>query len=117
MTDDAIRKALPLKPAHFHILLSLADGPIHAYGVRSEVEKRTQGQIVLPAGTLYETFQRMERDGWVAETEAPRNLEKPVNSRWRFFKATKLGSRVLAAEVARLEADLAVARQKLPSVR
>ena len=115
--EELVQKALPLKPAHFHILLSLADGPVHAYGVRAEVEERTGGQILLPAGTLYETFQRMERDGWVEETAPPKSLDKPANPRWRFFRPTKLGHRVLAAEISRLEADLAVAREKIPSAR
>lgn len=110
-----VQKALPLKAAHFHILLSLADAPVHAYGVRAEVEERTAGQILLPAGTLYETFQRMERDGWVEETDPPPSLEKPANPRWRFFRATTLGKQVLKAEIARMEADLAAAREKIPS--
>ena len=115
--DNIVLKALPLKAAHFHILLSLADGPVHAYGVRAEVEERTGGQILLPAGTLYETFQRMERDGWVEETKPPRSLQKTANPRWRFFRTTRLGRRVLTAEIARLEADLAVAREKIPAPR
>jgi DNA-binding PadR family transcriptional regulator len=111
--DETIQKALPLKAAHFHILLSLADGPVHAYGVRAEIEARTDGHIVLAAGTLYETFQRMERDGWVEETGAPEELEGPVNSRWRFFRTTPLGRQLLEAEIVRLEGDLAAARKKI----
>lgn len=112
-SDDQLQKAIPLKAAHFHILLSLADGPVHAYGVRNEIEERTEGRIVLAAGTLYETFQRMERDGWVEETDPPSDLEGPVSSRWRFFRTTPLGRRVLEAEISRLEADLAAARKKI----
>ena len=33
---------LPLKPAHFHILLSLAARATHGYGVRQAVEERTR---------------------------------------------------------------------------
>jgi DNA-binding PadR family transcriptional regulator len=114
MSDEArVQRALPLKPSHFHILLSLVDGPVHAYGVRHEVEARTNGRIVLPAGTLYETFQRMERDGWVEESEPPEELEQQASSRWRFFQATPLGRCILEAEVGRLEADLAAAREKV----
>ncbi len=111
--DPRIETALPLKPAHFHILLSLVRGPTHAYGVRHQVEERTEGRILLPAGTLYETFQRMERDGWVEETDPPKDREGPVSSRWRFYRATSFGRRVLEAEIARLESDLAVARKSI----
>lgn len=104
---------LPLKPAHFHILLTLAEAPTHGYGVRQVVEERTGGQIVLAAGTLYETLQRLERDGLVVETETPAEERERASSRWRFYAATPLGREVLAGEVVRLEADLAAARASL----
>ena len=62
---------LPLKPAYFHILLSVVTSAAHGYGIRQAVEERTKGRIVLAAGTLYETLQRLTRDGLVEETEAP----------------------------------------------
>jgi len=117
MRRDEIEGALPLKPAHFHILLSMAGGPVHAYGVRHEVEERTDGRILLPAGTLYETVQRMEKAGWVEEVEAPDDPEGPVSSRWRFYQATVLGREILEAEVGRLEADISAAREKMAPAR
>ena len=75
---------LPLKPVHFHILLSLAAQATHGYGVRQQVEERTAGRIVLAAGTLYETLQRLARDGLVEETETPRSpTDNDNNSRER----------------------------------
>lgn len=106
---------LPLKPAHFHILLSVTAGPAHGYGIRREVDERTGGRILLAAGTLYETLQRLERDGLIAETQAPRDTREEASSRWRFYRATPLGRRVLVAEVDRLESDVAVARATLPA--
>ncbi len=111
-----IERFVPLKPAHFHILLTLAEHPAHGYGVRQEVEKRTDGRIVLAAGTLYETLQRLERDGLVEETDVPAALAKRASSRWRFYQATPFGKAVLLTEVARLEADVAAARAKLPAL-
>lgn len=106
---------LPLKPAHFHILLSAAGGPVHGYGIRRDVEERTGGRIVLAAGTLYETLQRLEARGLIEETEVPAESEAEASTRWRFYRATSLGRRVLSAEVARLEADVAAARAMLPA--
>jgi DNA-binding PadR family transcriptional regulator len=104
---------LPLKPAHFHILLSLDRHPAHGYGVRQEIDRRTQGSIVLAAGTLYETLQRLQRDGLVTETDPPPESTERASSRWRFYVATPLGREVLRREVARLEADLAAAKAAL----
>jgi len=111
--DRDVQNALPLKPAHFHILLSLAPGPMHAYGVRHDVEQRTNGRIVLAAGTLYETFQRMESKAWVEETKPPTDPDGPVSSRWRFYQITDFGRKILEAEVERLETDLAAARRTI----
>jgi DNA-binding PadR family transcriptional regulator len=108
-----IHKLLPLKPNHFHILLSCARGAVHGYGIRRDVEERTAGAIVLSAGTLYETLQRLEGRGLIAETEAPENRAEEASSRWRFYRATELGSRVLEAELERLEADVRAARAEL----
>jgi DNA-binding PadR family transcriptional regulator len=107
---------LPLKATHFHILLSLVERPMHGYGVRQEVEERTSGRIVLAAGTLYETLQRLERDGLVEETDTPAAAEERASSRWRFYRATALGKRVLSLEVSRLEGDVAAARETLVSI-
>lgn len=106
----------PLRASHFHILLTLVDGPVHGYRVRREVEARTGGAIVLAAGTLYETLGRLERDGLIAETSAPELPDGEANARWRFYELTPLGRAQLTHEVARLEADVRIARAKVPPV-
>jgi DNA-binding PadR family transcriptional regulator len=108
-----IERFLPLKPAYFHILLCLAEKPAHGYGVRQEIEERTGGRIVLAAGTLYEALQRLERDTLVEETDAPPAAAARASSRWRFYRATRLGRAVVRAEVERLEADVSAARAAL----
>lgn len=113
---DPVDRFVPLKPAWFHILLSLAAQPMHGYGVRQEVEERTGGKLLLAAGTLYETLQRLERDGLVEETAVPDDQADRASSRWRFYTATALGRSVLRAEVSRLEADVRAARAALPAL-
>ncbi len=111
MTNPSLDKLLPLTPATFHILLSLAEGVKHGYAVKREVETRTQGIVRLGAGTLYEAIQRLDRQGLIAEAEAPRDASEP-NSRWRFYQTTKHGRQVLKAELDRLEADVKYARAR-----
>jgi DNA-binding PadR family transcriptional regulator len=114
MIDDAAARHLPLRAHHFHILLSLTRGPAHGYGMRREIEERTGGLLVLAAGTLYETLGRLERDGLIRETAAPD--EADAGTRWRFYEATPLGHEVLRSEIERLEADLRVARARVPAL-
>ena len=105
---------LPLRTVHFHVLLSLVEAPSHGYGIRRVVDERTEGRIVLAAGTLYETLQRLERDGLISETPRPKDAED-ASSRWRFYALAPLGREVLALELRRLESDVAIARAQLAS--
>lgn len=105
---------LPLSAAHFHILLTLAEGACHGYAIKRRVEERTDGRVRLAAGSLYEGIQRLVRNGLLAETDAPDDGQAPASSRWRFYGMTPFGRDVLAAELARLEADLAWARDNVP---
>lgn len=108
--DPRLDRLLPLSAAHFHVLLSLIDGPLHGYGIKRLVETRTDGTIRLAAGTLYEGIQRLEKHGLLEEAEAP---EDAGSSRWRFYGITPLGQAALRAELKRLEADVALARAKV----
>ena len=49
---------LPLTPAVFNILLALADGDKHGYGIMLEVEVNTKGQVLMGPGTLYGSIKR-----------------------------------------------------------
>ena len=104
---------LPLSAAHFHMLLSLTDGARHGYGVKHEVEDRTDRRIRLAAGSLYEGIQRLQANGLIEEAEAPADPETRKSSRQRFYGITAMGREVLRAELNRLEADLAIARARV----
>jgi DNA-binding PadR family transcriptional regulator len=108
------RDFLPLTPATFHILATIATGPLHGYAIKREVEERTNGVVRLGAGTLYTGIQRMEREGLLLESAPPEESSKDAGSRWRFYEITDLGREVLDLEVARLERDLGLVRSRIP---
>ena len=60
---------LPLTPAVFNILLALADGEKHGYGIMLEVEANTQGQVIMGPGTLYGSIKRMLQAGLIEESD------------------------------------------------
>ena len=110
LTDHAeIRKKLPLLPAVFHIMLALADGEKHGYGIKREVEFRTGGIVSLGPGTLYGTLQRMLADEFIEECGERPDAE---GERRRYYRLTDLGRRLAAAEAGRLESLVQVARAK-----
>ena len=61
---------LPLAPATFHILLSLAEGERHGYALKREIAKRTDGKVTLGAGVLYGTIAKMLAQGLIEESAA-----------------------------------------------
>ena len=94
---------------HLHILLALADGDRHGYGIKQEVERHTEGGVRLGPGTLYEALQRLEHTGLITEVDAPeQDDERPR----RFYRLTKPGWSVLRDEVDRLQRLLEHAQTK-----
>jgi DNA-binding PadR family transcriptional regulator len=112
MTTHDPRSYLPLTPVSLHILLTLEDGVEHGYAIKRIVEERTHGIVRLGAGTLYHAIGSLAKRRLVAECPPP-SPDAAGSSRWRFYQITPLGRRVLKAEVARLEADVALARATL----
>jgi DNA-binding PadR family transcriptional regulator len=102
---------LPLTPALFHILLTLADGERHGYSIMQEVAAQTDGQIKMGPGTLYGSIKRMLTANLIEESD-----ERPDpaldDERRRYYRLTDWGRRVLAAEAARLAQLVAVAQRK-----
>jgi DNA-binding PadR family transcriptional regulator len=109
---------LPLTPAVFHILLSLADVHRHGYGIAKDVEDRTERRVRLGPGTLYGTLTRMVDAGLVEERSA-RGRKADADDRRRYYQITALGRSVASAEARRLAAlvDLARERALLPAKR
>lgn len=102
---------LPLKPHWFHVMLSLANQEQHGYGIMQEVLERTDGKVRLWPATLYGTLKRLIDEGLLEESsERP---DPPLDdSRRRYYRLTKLGKQVLAAESERLEDLVKVIRAK-----
>ncbi|GCE28998.1 PadR family transcriptional regulator [Dictyobacter alpinus] len=107
---------LPLSPAIFHILLALAAGERHGYGIMQETALRSEGKINLGPGTLYRSIKRLLADGLIEESD-----ERPApeldDERRHYYRLTPFGLRVARAEAQRL-ADLvrvAQSQRLLPS--
>lgn len=98
---------LPLTPAEFHLMLVLASGDMHGYGMMQAVKKQTGGKMPLGPGTLYGTIKRLLERGWLLELEL---REDKDGERRRYYRLTDSGGRVLRAEAARLAHLVNVAR-------
>jgi DNA-binding PadR family transcriptional regulator len=112
--NNQSRKAedmLPLTPAVLHILLALADGQRHGYGIMQEVTRRAGGQVKMGPGTLYGSIKRMLADGLIEEAG-----ERPDpaldDERRRYYRLTSFGLRVMQVEVLRLQQLVRLAQSK-----
>jgi DNA-binding PadR family transcriptional regulator len=101
---------VPLTPAVFHILLALADGPLHGYGIMQAVEASAANEPPMGPGTIYGSLQRLEDAGLVKEIAAR------ADDRRRVFTLLPAGRRALAQEAERLArlAALVRARRLIP---
>lgn len=90
-------KENPLTEAVYYILLAVRR-PNHGYGIIQEVEKLTNGRVVLGAGTLYGAIQTLQKKKWIdiysVDTESRKKKE---------YIITSLGKAVFEAERMRLE--------------
>jgi DNA-binding PadR family transcriptional regulator len=67
---------LPLTPVVFEIALTLAAGERHGYEIMQDVERRTDGRVVLHPGTLYRALSRLLDQELIEELD-----ERPSGSR------------------------------------
>ena len=103
---------LPLTPVVLNVLLALADGERHGYGIMLEVRERTGGRVRLGPGTLYGAIKRLKEGGVIEESgDRPDPAEAP-DERRRYYRLTGFGGEVLAAEIDRLDGLVGAARRK-----
>jgi DNA-binding PadR family transcriptional regulator len=102
---------LPLTAVALNVLLALADGEGHGYGIMLEVRERSGGRVRLGPGTLYGVIKRLKEGGVIEESEKRADSEAD-DERRRYYRLTGFGSEVLAAEVERLEGLVRAARTK-----
>jgi DNA-binding PadR family transcriptional regulator len=96
------QRFIPLKSPWFHIMLSLAGGEQHGYGIMQDVLNRSTGKVRLWPATLYGSIKRLIEAELIEESD-----ERPApeldDARRRYYRLTTLGKRVLDAECERLQ--------------
>jgi DNA-binding PadR family transcriptional regulator len=106
---------IPLKTNWFHIMLSLAGGDQHGYGIMQEVLNRTTGKVRLWPATLYGSIKRLIEADLIEESDE-RPAPEQDDARRRYYRLTALGRRVLDAECERLQELVHTIRMKQSTV-
>jgi len=102
---DRVDAHLPLRPVEFHILLSLAAGERHGYGVIQDIESR-DAAAVPDVGTMYRALARMVESGLIDSVRSTDSGDERRNN----YRITDRGLRVAKAEAQRLYALTRAAR-------
>ena len=84
-----------LTEAVFYILLSLHE-PKHGYAIMQNVEKITDGRVVLGPGTLYGAINALVQKQWITALSVERDTRK------REYTITEAGRSVFLRELGRL---------------
>lgn len=97
--------AKPLTPAVFHVLLALAQGPLHGYAIMQSARESSQSGVAMGPGTVYGTLDRLLRQGSVRELASD-------EARKRIFELTDRGGEALRSEARRILSLADVVRQR-----
>ena len=100
----------PLPPHDLQVLIALAAGPRHAYGLAQESQDARDGAVRLELGSLYRVLARLTASGLIADELGSGAGQE---AKRRYYRLTPLGRRVAEAETARLQAVVRLARRRL----
>lgn len=103
-----VDRFLPLRPVEFDILLSLATGERHGYGIIQDAEQRGLGDPP-DVGTLYRGLRRLQDSGLIRPS-GRRAAADAQDERRNYYEITPLGRSVARAEARRMEALTRAAR-------
>lgn len=98
MSFEAIMETLPLTEPVLLILLSLAGQPLHGYAILKDVERMSNGRVVLSTGTLYGALRRLLDDDWIERFE-----EEDASRGRQAYRLTSQGRRNLQMEIDRMK--------------
>ena len=101
MTTRRPEHHLPLPPTTLQILLALADGECHGYGIKKDIARRTDGKLRLGPGSLYGAIKKMLEQGLIEESDERPDFRLD-DERRRYYRLTRFGRQVAQAELERL---------------
>ena len=93
-----MKRSEPMSESYFYILLCLAKGANHGYGIMQMTEKLSEGDVTIGSGTMYGATSNMIKKGWIREIMS----SDPGLERRRLYQLTDAGREALRAEIARL---------------
>ncbi|MGI2328985.1 PadR family transcriptional regulator [Planococcus sp. YIM B11945] len=101
----------PLSESTYLVLLALAKGPLHGYGVIKEIEQYSDGEIVLAPGTLYGVLTNLQKQKLIELV----TVEKD-NRQKKIYRLTNEGQKTFETEYNRFKKMIAISDDLLKGV-
>ncbi|MBE5995894.1 MAG: PadR family transcriptional regulator [Lachnospiraceae bacterium] len=102
-----MKRSEPMSESYYYILLCLAKGANHGYGIMQMTEKLSGGDVKIGSGTMYGATGNMMKKGWIREIIS----NEAGLERRRLYQLTDAGREALRAEIARLRRMLENAQE------
>ena len=101
-----MKRSEPMSESYYYILLCLAKGANHGYGIMQMTEQLSNGRVKIGSGTMYGATSNMLKKGWI--------IERPEigGERRRMYRMTDEGRRVFLGEYRRIS-ELAESAEKV----
>ena len=102
-----MKKSEPMSESYFYILLCLAKGANHGYGILQMTAQLSEGTVTIGSGTMYGATSNMMKKGWIHEIMS---TEEGMERR-RLYQLTDSGRKALDEEIKRLKRMVANAEE------
>ena len=103
-----MKKSEPMSESYYYILLCLAKGANHGYGIMQMAERLSGGDVKIGSGTMYGATVNMMKKGWIEEIMS----DGPGLERRRLYRLTPAGEDALKTEIGRLRRMLRGAEEE-----
>jgi DNA-binding PadR family transcriptional regulator len=103
----------PLTNIEYFILLRILNKSLAGIEILEELARETSGKVVLSPGTLYAALKRLLIEGLIEMIEASQSVERPGDSRRKFYRATEKGREQIEDMVAWMRRELIAATEEL----
>ena len=102
---DETPRLAALSPPSLHVLLALARGPLHGYGIMRQVEK--DSGTLMSLATIHGTLDRLEIMGWVEDAR-----DETGDPRRGLFALTGSGREALRVQIGSMPGMARLARER-----
>lgn len=96
-------------PAALYVLVALSRGPRHGLGIADEVERFTDGAVVLGPGTLYRVLRDLAEEGRIRRVPSP----DEAHPHRKYYELSDSGRETLSEALEELESVASAARRGL----